>query len=409
MTITKKDLTIAPYPLEGEPGNTLPEELPPFVYTYGDPIDLTLNYAYDATGVLNNSFYSVIDASHQSDFKDGLPNKFKAVVSKFKAVVSTENFLNYNLPEELLNGGSWSASKRTIENKFKAVVSGQNIIDLDNDDFTNFIESRFDFEKEEGGTSKFKAVVSKFKAVVSGEDLFAGDIDLFIDNKFKAVVSKFKAVVSTDDPERPYSGYASVFSIIDAEDAPPEDGSDDERAISEIFSLNLLTGLEVTPEGESHFVYPGAFLNDLSANFNITYVPGSLIINARTLEASTNNLVIPYGTVLTQDNFTTTFNDWAFEEEFEESEETVFADPDCVQEELAEGEICPIVIPYYFIKLNEDGTPPPDTEENRLELNELIELGDYLIKIRNPQNYAIINTVNATYGILKIEASYFNV
>ena len=384
LTITKKDLTISPYPVEGEPGNTLPGELPPFEYTYGDPIDLTLNYAYDDTGVLNNSFYSVIDASHQSDFKDGLPNKFKAVVSKFKAVVSTENFLNYNLPEELLNGGSWSASRRTIENKFKAVVSGQNIIDLDTDDFTNYIESRFDFE--EGGTSKFKAVVSKFKAVVSAEDLFSGEIELEIDegglSKFKAVVSKFKAVVSSDDPERPYSGYESVFSIIDAEDGEeePNDGTE----IIDMYSLNMITGLEVTPAGESHFVYPGAFLNDLSANFNITYLPGSLIVLPKDLSIATEDLVVTYGTELTKEAITTNFDGWAFEGEFKESVETVFPEE--------EGGI-----PYFFVKVG-------DTDETELEIADLKELGDYLIKIRDPKNY-IVKPVNDTYGTLTIEAT----
>ncbi|NNE02802.1 MAG: T9SS type A sorting domain-containing protein, partial [Eudoraea sp.] len=382
LTITKKDLTITPYPIEGEPGNTIPEEIPPFIYTYGDPIDLTLNYAYDDTGILNNTFYSVLDASHQSDFKDGLPNKFKAIVSKFKAIVSTENFLNYNLPEDLLNGGSWSASNRTIENKFKAIVSGQNVIDLDNDDFTNFIESRFDFE--EGDTSKFKAIVSKFKAIVSSEDLFSGSVDLSIDNKFKAIVSKFKAIVSTDDPDRPYSSYESVFTIIDAEDAPTED--DEERAISEIFSLNLITGLEVTPEGENHYVYSGAYLNDMSANFNITYLPGSLIVLPRDLNVTIENKVIPYGTVLTKDDITTTFDGWAFEGEFQESAAIVFPEE--------EGGI-----PYYFIRLKEDGTPLDDTE---LEIDELQELGEYLIKIRDPKNY-LIKPVNNTFGTLTIE------
>jgi len=375
LTITKKDLTITPYPVDGEPGTTVPEVIPPFVYTYGDPIDLTLNYAYDASGVLNNSFYSVIDASHQSDFKDGLPNKFRAVVSKFRAVVSDYNFV------ELLNGGSWSASDRTLQNKFRAVVSGMNIIDLENDDFTNFFEARSDFE--DGTTNKFRAVVSKFRAVVSAEDLFSGDVELSIDNKFRAVVSKFRAVVSTDDPDRPYSGYAPVFSIIDAEDAPPEDGSDDERAISDIYSLNLITGLEVTPEGEKHYVYPGAFLNNMSANFNITYLPGSLIIMPKELMVTTENLTIPYGTQLTKDAITTSFDGWAFEGEFQESVETVFP-------EEAGG------IPYYFVKVG-------DTDETELELSDLKELGDYHIKIRNPKNY-IIKPVDNTYGTLSIEA-----
>jgi len=380
LTVTKKDLTITPHPLE-EPANT------PFTYTYGDAIDLTLNYFYDDTGISDNSldfgFYSIIDATHQSDFKDGLPNKFKAVVSKFKAVVSDYDLLG------LLNGGSWSASDRTIENKFKAVVSTMNIIDLDNEDFTNYIDARSDFDDDV--TNKFKAVVSKFKAVVSAEDLFSGDVDLSIDNKFKAVVSKFKAVVSTDDPDRPYSGYESVFSIIDAEDAPPledEDGyPDPERAISDMYSLNMITGLEVTPEGENHYVYPGAFLNAMSANFNITYIPGSLIILPKALTASTSNLLIPYGTDFTKDDLITTFNGWAFEGEFQESEATVFPEDDGG-------------IPYYFIKEGD-----LDIEANRIEIDALKELGDYLIKIRNPQNYVVTHTVDATYGTLTIEAA----
>ncbi len=388
LTITKKDLTITPYPID-EPGNTVPDEIPPFIYTYGDAIDLTLNYAYDDSGIFDN-FYSVIDASHQSDFKEGLPNKFRAVVSKFRAVVSGNDIVS------LLNGGSWSASDRHISNKFRAVVSGMNVIDLDTDDFTNYIAARDEPENPDNPLNKFRAVVSKFRAVVSAEDLFSGDVDLSIDNKFRAVVSKFRAVVSTDDPDRPYSGYQSVFSIIDAGDAPPEEGEDGypdpERAISDMYSLNMITGLEVTPEGESHYVYPGAFLNDMSANFNITYVPGSLIINPRTLTASTDNLVIPYGTVLTKDALTTSFDGWAFEGEFQESVETVFPE--------ADGGI-----PYYFIKLNEDGTPLPDTEENRLGINALTDLGDYLIKIGDPQNYAITHTVDATYGTLTIEAA----
>ena len=380
LTITKKDLTITPYPIEGEPGNTVPEVIPPFVYTYGDPIDLTLNYAYDATGVLNNTFYSVLDESHKSDFKDGLPNKFRAVVSKFRAVVS-----DYDLVS-LLNGGSWSASDRLITNKFRAVVSDEsnNIIDLDIDDFTNYFASRTDFD--DGNTNKFRAVVSKFRAVVSAEDLFTGDVELSIDNKFRAVVSKFRAVVSTDDPERPYSSYEPVFTIVDAEDAPPEDGSDDERAISEIFSLNLITGLEVTPEGENHYVYPGAYLNDMSANFNISYLPGSLIVLPKDLEVSTENLVIPYGTVLTKDAINTTFEGWAFEGEFQESAAIVFPEE--------EGGI-----PYYFIRLDEEGTPIDDIE---LEIDELQELGTYLIKIRDPKNYSV-KPVDNTYSTVTIE------
>ena len=358
LTITKKDLTVTPAPI---------------TYTYGDAIDLTLNYSYNTENITENSdFYSLIDETHQSDFKDGLPNKFRAVVSKFRAVVS-----DYDLVS-LLDGGSWSASDRTINNKFRAVVSGMNVIDLDNDDFTNYIDARSDFD--DGTTNKFRAVVSKFRAVVSAEDLFTGDVDLEIENKFRAVVSKFRAVVSSEDPERPYSGYDSVFAIIDAEDAPPEDGSDDERVISEMYALNMITGLEVTPEGENHYVYSGAFLNAMSANFNITYVPGSLTILPKELAVSTENLIIPYGQTLTKDDLITTFDGWAFEGEFKESEAIVFPDG----------------IPYYFVKVG-------DSDETPIEMDALKERGDYLIKISDPKNYAITNVVDLTYGILTIK------
>ena len=366
LTVTKKDLTITPAPI---------------TYTYGDAIDLTLNYSYDATGISDNSpetgFYSVIDTTHQSDFKEGLPNKFKAVVSKFKAVVS-----DYDLVS-LLDGGSWSASERTIQNKFKAVVSTMNIIDLDNEDFTNYIASREAFDSGDslpGIPNKFKAVVSKFKAVVSAEDLFAGDVDLGIENKFKAVVSKFKAVVSEEDPARPYSAYESVFAIIDAEDAPPEDGSDDERVISDMFALNMITGLEVTPPDTTHYVYPGAFLNAMAANFNITYLPGSLTVLPKELTVSTDTLTITYGQLITKSDLTSSFDGWAFEGEYQESVATVFPEDDGG-------------IPYYFIKEGGDGT--------ELEIGDLKEPGDYLIKIRNPQNYTI--AYGNDHGILSIE------
>ncbi len=127
----------------------------------------------------------------------------------------------------------------------------------------------------------------------------------------------------------------------------------------------MITGLEVTPAGESHYVYPGAYLNDMSANFNITYVPGSLIIKQKALTVSTDNLVIPYGTDLTKDDLITTFDGWAFENEFQESVETVFADPDCVQEELAEGEICPFEIPYYFVKVGDADNNEDNRDRNR--------------------------------------------
>lgn len=355
LTITKKDLTITP---------------PDVVYTYGSPIDVTFGYDFNAAGISNeSSFRLLIDQTHANDFKDGIPSKFQALVSKFQALVST-----YDM--SFLNGGSWSASERTIQNKFQALVSGMSIIELDNENFTNYITSRQAFD--DGTTNKFQALVSKFQALVSAEDLFTGDVEIGIENKFQALVSKFQALVSTDDPERPFEDYAEVFTIVDAEDAPPEDGSDDERAISEIYALNMLTGVEVTgTEEDRHYVYPGAFLNEMSANFNITYGVGRIVINPKDLNVSTENLTFSYGEAITETKLLefTTFNGWAFEGDSQESVTSVF----------------PEGVPFYFVKNNIE-----------YELSEIKELGDYQIKIRNPKNYLINNVLDDTFGTLTI-------
>ncbi|MCR8669008.1 S8 family peptidase [Aestuariibaculum sp. M13] len=361
LTITKKDLTITPEDVE---------------YTYGDPITIGFNYQFNGTGISDEEgFRLLIDETHASDFKDGIPSKFQALVSKFQALVS-----NYDMT--FLNGGSWSASGRTIQNKFQALVSGMSVISLDNDNFTNYIDAREDFDS--GTTSKFQALVSKFQALVSAEDLFAGDVELGIENKFQALVSKFQALVSSDDPERPYEGYAEVFTIVDAEDAPPEDGTDDERAISEIYALNMLTGIDVTTEEDKNYVYPGAFLNEMSANFNITYGIGNVIINPKDLNVSTENISIPYGTDLTEAMLLdiTTFDGWAFEGEAMESVEIVFPDG----------------VPFYFVKDNQE-----------FELSELSTLGEYQIKIRDPKNYVINSLYDESYGALTITPATLHV
>ena len=358
LTITKKDLTITPTDV---------------TYTYGDPIDVAFNYEFDTTGISNEEIFRLlIDQTHASDFKDGIPSKFQALVSKFQALVS-----NYDM--SFLNGGSWSASSRTIQNKFQALVSGMSIVNLDNENFTNYISARANFD--DATTNKFQALVSKFQALVSAEDLFAGDVEIGTPSKFQALVSKFQALVSAEDPERPFKEYAEVFTIVDAEDAQPEDGSDNERAISEIYALNMLTGIDVTnSEEDKHYVYPGAFLNAMSANFNITYGAGRMIINPKDLNVKTENLIVSYGENITESMLLalTTFDGWAFEGEFEESIETVFPDG----------------VPFYFVKNNVE-----------YELSELKELGNYEIKIRNPKNYLINSLNDDTYGTLSIKVA----
>ena len=353
LTITKKDLTISTEDVS---------------YTYGDAIDAPLIYEYNDAGITDDSgFLSAIDTTHARDFKDGIPNKFEAIVNKFEAIVN-----DYDL--SFLDGGSWSASKRTIENKFEAIVNGMNVINLDSENFINYISAREAFD--DGTTNKFEAIVNKFEAIVNAEDLFAGDVLLQIENKFEAIVNKFEAIVNEDDPDNPYGAYAKVFTIINTEDAPTEE--DPDRAILQVYAINMITGLDVTSDSESHQVYPGTFLNAMSANFNVTYIPGNLTILPRELTVSTDTLTILYGEALTEQKLLTktTFDGWAFEGEYQESVETVF----------------PNGVPFYFIKDNVE-----------YEINEVIEFGTYQIKIRHPKNYQISHTYDETHGTLTLK------
>lgn len=355
LTITKKDLIISTEDVS---------------IVYGDIVDIPLIYEFEDDGIAEVSlFYASIANSHASDFKEGIPNKFQALVSKFQALVS-----EYDLA--FLDGGSWSASERTIQNKFQALVSGTGVIALENENFSDYISARDAYDS--GETNKFQALVSKFQALVSTEDLLAGDVDLGEINKFQALVSKFQALVSTEDPEREYAAYEKVFTIVDAEDAPPEDGSDDERTISQIYALNMITGLDVTSESENHRVYPGAFLNPMIANFNIIYKPGQLKVSPKDLMISTNNIEIEYGETPTKELLlsNTVFDGWAFEGDAKESVDTYF---------LAEE------MPFVFVK---DGVT--------YEVDELKEVGTYLIKFKTIKNYTNQDIHDDTYGTLKI-------
>lgn len=245
-----------------------------------------------------------------------------------------------------------------------------NVVNLDNKNITNYIDARTNYDD---GTT------NKFQALVNAEDLFSGNVDLGDVNKFQALVNKFQALVNTEDAARPYINYAKLFTIVDAEDAPPPDGSDNQRAISNIFSLNMITGLDVTIGTDVHNIYPGAFLNSMAANFNITYAKGNLTVLHKALKVGTNNLTIPYGKILTNADLNTNFDGWAFEGVYQESVVTVF----------------PNGIPYYFVKVGGDST--------ELDINELKELGDYTIKIRDAKNYKITYD-NASLNTLTIEA-----
>ncbi|MBT8274920.1 MAG: S8 family serine peptidase, partial [Bacteroidia bacterium] len=209
LIVTKKDLTI------------MPEEI---VTTYGEAINLNLSYNYDNTGITDNAaFLSAISEAHSATF---YPENTLALINGFKALVNDEQVAILNLLED----GSWISTERTLQNGFKALVNEMNLVNLNTshfDDYSDYL------------SNGFKALVNDFKALVNSE-IFNGNASFGnITNGFKALVND-SDVGGADDQ----NDYSEVFAIV-------YDGDGDEP-ISRFYSLNLITGLDVTPTPEVH-------------------------------------------------------------------------------------------------------------------------------------------------------------
>ncbi len=264
------------------------------IYSYGDVIDPILNYEYITDGIVDTEdFLLAIKNSHQLDYYS---ENTLVLINSFKALVNEYDIL------ALLDGGSWISSERTIENSFKALVNGMDIVNLNMEHFTDYIVSK---ENQDGTTNSFKALVNSFKALVNAEDLFNGDVSF--ENSFKALVNSSE-LGGEDD----LNDYAEVFVIVHE-----EDGSTDteDRTISKLYSLDLITGLGVTNAMENrHFVYPGTYLNAMAANFNITYGFGRLNILPAELLIETNDLLIDQGEVLDANSVISTISGFVYNE-----------------------------------------------------------------------------------------------
>ena len=310
-TVSKKDLTIVPKPI---------------VVNYGEAINLELDYIYDFTEITNNAdFLANISQAHNTTFFE---DNTLALINRFKAVVNTETFL------DLLDGGSWMATENTINNRFKAVVNEMDLIDLDVQDLENYIENRF------------KAVVNRFKAVVNGEDLLTGEV--FFENRFKAVVNDGDLGGGEDGND-----YSPVFAVLHADDDSETGGS-----VSTFYSVNLITGLDVTPAPEFHYSYPGALFAPIGNNFNISYDSSTITVNPATLTVETGDLIIDQGSIIDTSLISTTIEGY----KYDETQDDVFP--------LPEG------IPYLVEDADGVAYTPGAT-------------GIYFIKIMAPQNYEI--------------------
>jgi hypothetical protein len=328
LAVTKKDLLISPV-----------DE----VITYGDVVDLELMYEYNTNGITdNNTFLQSIQTAHQLDFYSD--NSF-ILINKLRAVVNEQEII------DSLNNGSWMASERVIQNKLRAVVNGTNILDLEVQNLIDFLNSEPD-----PITNKLRAVVNKLRAVVNGQDLFDNNIDLFIENKLRAVVNETGLGGVNDDNE-----YSSVFAVIDAEDGSTET---EDRSIDKIYSMNMITGLDVTgPNDEDrHYIFPGAFLAPIAANFNNFYDAARIKVLPANLQAAISNLTIDKGEEPDLTTIVSQISGFVLDENIV----TVFPDG----------------IPYIFV----------DASGTEYQVG---DIGDFDIKIENPENYNIAYTQSA--------------
>ncbi|GGD42299.1 S8 family peptidase [Muriicola marianensis] len=270
--VSKKDLEIVPEPVE---------------VVYGEPIVLSLSYNYDSTGISDNqAFLSALSQAHLTTF---YPENTLALINGFKALVNDEQLAILNL----LNEGSWISTERTLQNGFKALVNEMNLVNLNTthfDDYSDYL------------TNGFKALVNDFKALVNSEDLFNGAASFgSIENGFKALVNDSDLGGAND-----LNDYSEVFAIV-------YDGDGDEP-ISRFYSLNLITGLDVTPGTEFHNSFPGTLLDPIGYNFNITYGSGTIRVTPASLTISTGDIVIDQGMEIDPAAIATSIEGYAYNE-----------------------------------------------------------------------------------------------
>ncbi|NER08980.1 S8 family serine peptidase [Muriicola jejuensis] len=315
--------------------------------TYGEAILPILDYQYNSEGIENNGdFLSAIQSAHAQDFFE---DNVLALINRARALVNTEIL-------DLLNSGSWMATENTINNRARALVNELSVVDLDLQVFENYL------------TNRARALVNEetgaFSAVVNGEDLLSGNVTF--NNRARALVND-SGLGSDDDGNE----YGSVFAILDLTDDDEDGGS-----VDKFFSLNLISGIEVTIGDEDrHYIYPGAFLAPIAANFNITYDSARLGVEPAILQVQTPDLEIEFGTEISN----AIIDDLL----------SVCDCPGVSIEGFVYDEDTQSVFPQGFLYILEDTTNPESQFILGEEEGQIISAGQYFIKIAGPQNYTL--------------------
>ncbi len=258
---------------------------------YGEKITgITFNYEYDMTNIdpVNNEILlDNLMQSHQSTFI-GIDSI--AVLDRGKGIV--------NRGKGIVNGTGWLITPNTLINRGKGIVNGNFVIDIADELLEDYV------------LDPANTLTNRGKGIVNGGAFALGEATMnrgkgIVNDDGSITVDRGKGIVNDGilvNSDGGFEGFDDLIVIVDTTD----------YAVSSLFSINLISGLEVTTEDSLHYIVPGGYLAAESENFEISYGLGNLTILPASLNVTVDDKQIIEGDPIPE--FTSTISGFAYEE-----------------------------------------------------------------------------------------------
>ncbi|MCK5367848.1 MAG: hypothetical protein KAQ62_04825, partial [Cyclobacteriaceae bacterium] len=245
--------------------------------TYGEKIvGITYRYDFDSENMDEGEIPAFIESLNQAYRSTFTDEDSLAIINRAKFLANRAKFLANT---------AWLTTDLVLRNRAKFLANGNVMIELDTAQLHEYQEY------PEGPPIP----TNRAKFLANGQLMADG-------NAYNANRAKFlandNALVTGDDSTDVFS---DIVVIVDTSD----------YSISKIYSINLITGLDVT-EDSTHYIVPGAFIAPEAQNFDITYGMGNLTILLATLNVTVDDKQIVLGDALPE--FTSTITGYKYEE-----------------------------------------------------------------------------------------------
>ncbi|MGB5263454.1 MAG: S8 family serine peptidase, partial [Lutimonas sp.] len=315
--------------------------------TYGGLIEVPISYNFDLTGITEpDDFKNKIKTAHQSDFYENDFNNTLLLINDLNSSLA-----RYTEILTFIEDGSWISTKSGIENGRRQLSIANNFVDLEVKQFTDYIDQTIINGRRQLSIANGRRQLS----IANSEDLFDNIFDIAIEN------GRRQLSIANDSglgDETDLNDYSKVFSIFDLEFSISDE--EPELSIEKFYSIHLITGNDVTIS-EPHLIYPGAFINNMAANFNVVYTSGTLSVIPKSLSVETTDLELTYG---------------------DDPLEFISSEFDGFEYDQTVDMVYPDGVPYYFI--NASG------EEFEIDALGAQGVGIFDIRIRASKNYNLI-------------------